>query len=550
MYKHVVSSATGSFTARALVGTRSIMLAWDHTGPASERDDLLGFAVHRFDLTADKDTWLQGQTRFAGQENLGPNLTSDIAPFQRFRWGDYGAYPGHRYRYEIHPVRGTAANPTLQTPIKLSLEAAKPLSDGLGVYSNRGVSASLAYRVRFKDPPQDLPEPKRTEAYDWLTRDIKPALLAFIGAAVAGDELRVCIYEFEDDEIRQALLDALGRQVRLRLIYHARAGDAQAVENAANVVPLGAAGAELIPRTNVEKISHNKFIVHLVGGVGAAGAAPIPARVWSGSTNFTRSGLYLQTNLGLVFESPDVASGFARFWEVLAADPAKALAKGQDLALVTSVRTSLPNGPTVYFSPVAGQELLDTAIDLVSNANELVLISSPFGLDVQIRNAINANNPNVIEYGLVNITQKVMVQQLPHAQNKFSWFTTPAWMAEFDGRPWDAKPLGQHKIHTKSIVADPFGQSPRMLVGSANFSDESVNKNDENAFLIEGNQRASAIVATEFLRMFDHYKTRTFIASLQQSPDDQYLAEDGSWSTPYYQSYRLKYRERRVFGGN
>lgn len=184
------------------------MLAWDHTGPASERDDLLGFAVHRFDLTANRDAWLQGQKRFAGQENLGPNLTSDIAPFQRFRWGDYGAYP-----------------------------------------------------------------------------------------------------------------------------------------------------------------------------------------------------------------------------------------------------------------------------------------------------------------------------QLPHAQNKFSWFTTPAWLPNYDGRPWDAKPLGQHKIHTKSIVSDPFSQSPRLLVGSANFSDESVNKNDENAFLVEGDQRASAIVATEFLRMFDHYRTRKFIASLQKSPDDQYLVD-------------------------
>ena len=301
MYQHVVSGATGSFTARALIGSRSIMLAWDHTGPASERDDLLGFAVHRFDLTTNQNTWLQGQKRVAGQENLGPNVPSDIAPFQRFRWGDYGAYPGHQYRYEIHPVRGTPAHPNLQPPVTLSLEAAQPLRDRLGIYSNRGVSASLAYRVRFKDPPQDLPEPKRTEAYDWLTRDIKPALLAFIGAAVAGDELRVCIYEFEDDEIRQALLDAVGRQVRLRLIYHARAGDAQTVENAANVVPLAAAGAEVIPRTNVEKISHNKFIVHLVGGGSAAGATPIPARVWTGSTNFTRSGLYLQTNLGLVF---------------------------------------------------------------------------------------------------------------------------------------------------------------------------------------------------------------------------------------------------------
>ena len=97
---------------------------------------------------------------------------------------------------------------------------------------------------------------------------------------------------------------------------------------------------------------------------------------------------------------------------------------------------------------------------------------------------------------------------------------------------------------------DPFGDDPRMLVGSANFSDESVNGNDENAFLIEGAHRACAIVATEFLRMFDHYKTRRFIANLQVAPDDQYLAEEGSWAIPFYEPHRLKFRERLVFGGN
>jgi len=49
--------------------------------------------------------------------------------------------------------------------------------------------------------------------------------------------------------------------------------------------------------------------------------------------------------------------------------------------------------------------------------------------------------------------------------------------------------------------------------------------------------------------MFDHYKTRAFIASLPQKPDDLYLATDGSWSTPYYEPHRLKFRERQVFAG-
>jgi phosphatidylserine/phosphatidylglycerophosphate/cardiolipin synthase-like enzyme len=547
MYQHVVSGSQGDFTARALVGTRSIMLAWDHTGPAADRAGLLGFAIHRFDLTAKRDMWLAGQKRFVGQENLGINLDSNVAPFQRFRWGDYGAYPGHKYRYEIHPLGGTSTNLTLGDPIVLSLEAAKALADGFGIYSNRGVSASLAYRVKFDKPPEDLPEPKRTQAFDWLTRDIKPALLAFIRAAKQDHELRVAIYEFEDQEIRAALLKAVTDGVKVQIVYHAVPGTSDAKTNPVNLAPFAGTTARTFPRTKIG-ISHNKFIVHLVPGASPADP-PVATRVWTGSTNFTRAGLYLQTNLGLVFESEVIAKAFSDFWSFLSTDPDKKSAKPVIAQLVTDVRASLPSGPKIHFSPVKGAELLDEAVDLIADAQDLVLISSPFGLDGKILAAVNTNPQSVIEYGLVNTTQGAMVDKLPHAQSKFSWFTTPNWLPKFDGQPWDSKPLGQHKIHTKSIVVDPFGAAPRMLVGSANFSDESVNNNDENAFLVEGDPRASAIVATEFLRMFDHYKTRAFIASLDESPDDQYLAEDGTWTIPYYQSYRLKYRERRVFAG-
>ena len=547
MYEPVVVTDVGAFTARALVGSRAIVLSWDHRGPAAERADLLGFAIRRVDESLHKSAWLQGQKRFPGQEGLGPNLESRLAPFQRFRWGDYGAYAGHRYRYEIHPVRGTPSAPTLEDPLVLEIEAAPHLVDGVGIYSNRGVTASLAYRTKFAQPPQELPAPAQAAAYAWLTRDLKPALLAFIGNADPGDELRVAIYEFDDLDIREAFVAAVQRGVVVRVVFHARAGTTQAVENANVLGPLITAGAEATPRTKTEKISHNKFVVHLRA---TAAGARVPARVWTGSTNMTRAGFYLQTNLGLVFESPQLADAFARYWDILRGDPATDAARVADAALVSLVRASLPGGPSVYLSPVAGRELLQSAIELVSGAEELVLISAPFGLDVRIRDAINTNGADVIEYGLVNSSSKVLVRQIPHAQSRFSWFTTPAWLRQWDGRLWDNQPFGQHKIHAKAIVTDPYGDHPRLLVGSANFSDESVNWNDENAFLIEGDRRASAIVATEFLRMFDHYKTRSFISSLDSTPDEQYLATDGSWTVPYYEDFRLKSRERLVFAGS
>ncbi len=541
MYEPVVATKDGDLGARALVGSHSIMLSWDHDGPAADRADLLGFAIHRTNLTTGRDTWLQGQRRFAADAAAGINIESRRAPFQRFRWGDYGAYPGHRYRYEIHPVRRTDAH--LDPPLVLEVTASKPVEDGIGLYSNRGVTASLAYRTKFGEPPQDLAGRKQRDAYAWLTRDIRPALFAFIDRAKAGDELRVAAYEFEDEAIIDRLNRALGRGVAVRLVVHARPGDSQTEDNQPGLALL-AQGAEVHARTNVPNISHNKFIVHLSPD---AGGALVPVRVWTGSANFTRAALYLQTNLALEAENPALAAGFASYWELLRGNPVAKDARKAINGLVTAVRATMPGGPQLHLSPVSGAELLDVAVDLVRNASSLVLISSPFGLDGRIIEAINTNAQSIVEYGLVNTTSGRMLDLLPFASSRFSWFTTPSWLPELDGQPWDAKPVGQHKIHAKLIVADPYGPVPRVLVGSANFSDESVNRNDENALLFEGNGRVAAIAATEFLRMFDHYKTRAFIAGLEQNPEDVLLAETGDWSRRYYTPCNLKCMERKVF---
>jgi len=51
------------------------------------------------------------------------------------------------------------------------------------------------------------------------------------------------------------------------------------------------------------------------------------------------------------------------------------------------------------------------------------------------------------------------------------------------------------------MLRDPFGDDPRVAEGSVNFSDQSVNDNDENMLLIRGNERVADIYFTEFNRL-------------------------------------------------
>lgn len=127
------------------------------------------------------------------------------------------------------------------------------------------------------------------------------------------------------------------------------------------------------------------------------------------------------------------------------------------------------------------------------------------------------------------------------------------------GRPvshqWDAKAFGQHKIHSKLVIVDPWGDRPALLVGSSNHSDESCRKNDENNILIRGDRRIIAVMTTEFMRMFDHYKSRDFINSIQRgtaADDDKYLKETvEDWARTSFdpQARSHKFRDREVFSG-
>ncbi len=102
-----------------------------------------------------------------------------------------------------------------------------------------------------------------------------------------------------------------------------------------------------------------------------------------------------------------------------------------------------------------------------------------------------------------------------------------------------------------------------MLIGSANFSKPSCKDNDENALLVSGDKRLAAVIATEFMRMYDHYKSRFYI---DQTADENKkrkaegkppktipttLKTDKSWSDTAFDpaANSHKFSDRIVFSG-
>lgn len=390
-YRPIVKTSKGSYRAVALVGSHSVIVAWD--ADEAVREGLLGFAVRRTDFDPDtgeaqRMDWLSGTKRFDGiQDGAGTEIRSDQGPFQRFRWNDYTVNHGRSYRYEIFPMRGQPGALVRDGTLTLNVRPSPDVVDGLGIFVNRGVTAAHAYLRRFGiQKPQEVLD---GEALTWLSRGLKESLLDFIARAKNGDGLRMAIYEFHDEQIAKALAAARARGVDVGIVFDEVDPRKKVVKE--NRHRLHEAHLDDIAHGRTEvSISHNKFVALLRNGV--------PKALWTGTSNFTHNAFNLQTNAALVFENPRLAQAYVNYWQVLSANPergrrADALRFAPEQIEKVMAEADLRGGPDdVLFSPVRRNHVLDVATDLISNARSAVFISAPFSLDKAVKDALAGNS--------------------------------------------------------------------------------------------------------------------------------------------------------------
>jgi phosphatidylserine/phosphatidylglycerophosphate/cardiolipin synthase-like enzyme len=267
----------------------------------------------------------------------------------------------------------------------------------------------------------------------------------------------------------------------------------------------------------------------------------------------------------------DAVQHIEDYFQALTQNPSKADSKLTNREIMDQANAVAERfAEKTFFSPIKKKDILETSVDLIRSAQSAVLISAPFGVDKTMIQALHANSDDIIEYGLVNATAKKKIKQLQRHNTRFF---TPNRLKTYMGRNWDSKAFGAHKIHAKTIVIDPWGENPQVLIGSANFSKASCSDNDENAMLITGNKRLSSIIATEFMRMYDHYKSRYYIDRFNDKNKvikkenkqrraqglepitlktmDIHLKNDESWSRTAFDpgSSSHKFRDRIVFAG-
>ncbi len=570
-----VSQSSGPLRVKAIAGTHVVLMALDMDEKA--RAGLRGFAIKR-GQDGQPQSWLRGIKYFkdlVSDPQPKDDYSSREQPFQTFLWSDYAASPGTKYAFTIIALYGDLHNMEERYTLNFSIETEPEYdADGQGVWFNRGAIASHAFATKFNN--QTLTDAMANNVSDdgqlldketqWLSRGLAEACLKYINDTKEGEGLRVCAYEFTYLPILLALKRAHDRGVDVEIIYHYTKKDKD--PNAAAIAQAGLPEDIVHPRTRTA-IPHNKFIVKLVGGK--------PQKVWTGSTNFTNSGFYGQTNVGHVTANAATIKTYLDYWTELKNDPAHKEA----LANATSLTPDPPNviaaSSTVpFFSPRVADNMLDWYGERIDDAGSLAMMTIPFNVAPKILAALDKTSDAM----RLVILEDMPTKDVTDAENrnrgklvfsngaiigktfiKYKSGVGGAKVAPIPNTDLDKwfideeldRPANKGHVffvHAKVLIIDPLSDDPLICSGSANFSSNSLTANDENMLLIRGDKRAADIYMTELDRIFRHFYARDIINSLAasgKSEDWLLLDTTDGWIKPNFQDGTYKNNRRLLF---
>ena len=546
--RRLKTNQNDDFRIKAYAGTNGVLLAVDLA--ESRRAGLLGFAFRQKEGTKPWQ-WLLNSLTFPGrahtlaQWNATP---SNLAPIQKFRWADYSIEPRTTCRYRVHPVYGTAAAPELGEPLEVSVTTDDGKPAGHRVIFNRAVAASQAFGRKFPEMDQLLSQQDKlpiegwpAEPRIWLQHGLLDQILAFIGRSKRSAwALDIAIYEYELKAIVDAVNAAHRRGVKVRVIYHAKVGDAQTAQNEASLAKIPAENKRARLTT---RIFHDKFVVL---SKLASGGVRKPQAVLCGSTNFTENGVYRQANVVHVADDKALAAKYLELFGQIWSSPDDVDATRKWISKNNPIETAKPL--FAGFSPRTGGADLAEFIRVIRGADRDLLFATAFALPDDLLDALlGAEHDDVLRYGIQNTASRITGF---HADRTAEFTATALLSNGLEG--WVKEGLkgqrGNLLVHLKAIVANFTSDAPVVISGSHNLSVSASNGNDENYLIVRGDTDLADRYGLEIIRFYEHYRFRYF-ARLLKLQKVQPLAIDDSWTRPYYQAGNLKALSRLRFSG-
>ena len=509
-----------------------VIVAWQ---AAAKIKGCLGFALQR-EVQGQPATFLPTYMPFEGQTAApGESHPSTVWPIQRFVWTDHLTAVGVPIRYRVCPMEGTADAPTSAPDTEWSpwtdwVRCETQQTKGFSLFPNRGVVAAPWIERRLTDKMALPANAGKTEPVvlaesiakpgdqlrDALAGPVLDALRAQFAAAEKNNEtIYAALYELRDDELTELLVKA-GDRVHV-IVANGAFNDADPDPNAACVLALTDAGID-VTRRMVAKghFAHNKFVVFSKGAK--------PKRVWTGSTNWTPTGLCTQSNHGLLIEDETISGGFYDYWKRILdakSDYPKDFAQNNGVpAKATAAPMTIPPITTrAWFVPVLNYIDLDDARALIRGAehgalflmfrpgNDRTLVDEIRGLHTAgkfVRGVVNTNflgstnTPTTIQF----------FNKSAYARHQNPELILPGHLTSQVANERIEPGVQGVLIHSKTIVLDPFGAHPVVMTGSHNLGEKASRSNDDNLVIIENAGGLAREFAVYIMNVYDQYKWR------------------------------------------
>jgi phosphatidylserine/phosphatidylglycerophosphate/cardiolipin synthase-like enzyme len=522
-----------------------------------------GFAIYR-KLNGGKADPMPSYAGFENQPwKRGTHKPSTVWPIQKFFWTDYTVRTGDSVSYRVVPMVGPSqklrpdeGNATSFTPaVKLDAQVSKRFS----CYFNRGVVATQwvqqmlggnqTTQARARKLDKVVEDYKKNRERNLLAGELRAGLLDVLATARKKKaKVWAALFELTDEELLGALA-ALGKKAFVVLADGAVAKGKKKAASEDNDVPASKTNAKdenadarrELKKAEVEVhdrmtggkfLAHNKFLV-------LGDARGQPRWTWTGSTNWTPSGLCTQANNGILIDDPAIAERFRQQAEALAL---AANASPNALAVKNTQANDFDDAETsVWFTRTLGMVDLKDASQYIAKAKQGALfLMFQTGMKNSLLEAIFARRSDKGFYtrGVIStppatggakkttgpkrkltrdeavanrvafVHRTERVKYAPDLLLPFAIEKKLGWFDEF------VRKNGAHAIvHSKIVVLDPWGKEPIVMTGSHNMGKNASSSNDENLVIVRGDAALAQAYAVNIMSIYDNYRWRFRVAA-------------------------------------
>jgi phosphatidylserine/phosphatidylglycerophosphate/cardiolipin synthase-like enzyme len=591
---------------RAYVGDAKTLLAFNLLDKARAKN-LAGFTIE-CRPSGQQPYFLHNTLQFRvpgdhAQDTTEPANSSINAPFHKFRWlhvpgsvhqglkpflGKYTYTVTARYFDEKHsllpldPELGVSVNVEV-VPFekkRLALGFTRGFTQSQAFVRHFGLKARIrpAGHVLLYDTKQIAGTDARgqqytyAEEYEWSGFTARERIFDLLHEVVKNKALRLDVfaYDLNEPDLIKILLQ-LAKQGRLRVILdnaglHHSAATPKAEDEFETLFKQEATGAAEIQRGKFGRYAHdNVFVISNADGA---------VKVLTGSTNFSVTGVYVNSNHVLVFNDPKVAAKYAKLFETAWTGKVKLKAFLEStLAGEASSFSTAATPPTeITFAPHS-EEFATATLDGIAARIKAEgkkktgvgsVLFAVMSIDQGTSPVFTAltdlhADDRIFSYGISDSTAGISLYK-PGRKTGVLVTGKPA-------RTQLPPPFNQvrniggvgHQVHHKFVVCGFNGDEPVVYCGSSNLALGGEQRNGDNLLAIRDRDVAT-VFAIEALGLVDHFhfldRSATvkgpitkLPASKQQAAQSAgwFLSTTDKWAEPYFDPNDLHCVDRLLF---